>query len=164
MLITLSKNSWHYKYYTWVHGEKPYHKSICPYFWEILFTVLTTPLTLFIKGLIFLIKLICDSRAGDAIGEFFVRPAVAKTSNVIRNTLIGLFFLWMAIIIGFGLYFFFTTHPLGEIFIIIAITLGVIAVLFGVIIVGVYFDTWNLITGMAYGIKNKVCPMLTFKD
>lgn len=167
MLITLSKNSWHYKYYTWVYGERPEHKSICPYFWGILFTVLITPLTLFVKGIGFLIELIGDSRAGDAMGDFFERPAVAKTANVIGTILMGLFILFMALIIGSGLYHLFTTHTIGDAFTIIGIIVGVLAAFFGIIVAGIYFftsDTWDLITGMAYGIKNKVCPMLKFKD
>lgn len=95
------------------------------------------------------------------------RPVVRKVSNfigwVIVVAMLGLF----AIILGFAIYTLFTTHTIGGAFAIIGIILGVFAVGIGILLAVCYFftsDTWDLIKGMAYGLKNKVCPMLTFKD
>lgn len=52
--ITLNKNSWHFKYYSSLVSDTA-PKSLCPYFWTMVFLIMISPITaiswLFIKTL-----------------------------------------------------------------------------------------------------------------
>ena len=59
MLVSLSRHSWHSKYYNFVKGYYPTYefKSLCPYFWTIVSFILLLPVILIWKGLKLLSKL-----------------------------------------------------------------------------------------------------------
>lgn len=46
--IVLSKNSWHFKFLTWVWGEKPKYTNFCPYFWLTIASILLVWVKLFV--------------------------------------------------------------------------------------------------------------------
>ena len=42
--MKISKQSWHYRYITWL--EFPAPNNLCTYFWVVVFIVVTTPIVL----------------------------------------------------------------------------------------------------------------------
>ena len=50
-LYKFSKNAWHVKLFKWIYGTDPTKtfKTMCPYFWSFVFTILFLPLILLIK-------------------------------------------------------------------------------------------------------------------
>ena len=50
MEIKLNKNSWHFKYYSYVVSDNP-PKTLCPYFWTMLLIIVLTPLLLIVWAL-----------------------------------------------------------------------------------------------------------------
>lgn len=162
-MIVLSRKSWHYGFNTWCWGEKPTTKSLCPYFWATLLGVVLSPLILLFKGLMYLIEMWTFSTASDKLDNFMDRQAVKKVGNFFFWLIFGGLCLFHVTFLGAAFYHLFSTYSVLDAFKII----GIVAVGFGIIIGICYFftsDTWDMIKGMAYGIKNKVCPMLTFKD
>jgi lipopolysaccharide/colanic/teichoic acid biosynthesis glycosyltransferase len=55
MNITLKKDSWHFKIYSKVLSDKA-PKSLCPYFWQWVVIILTSPILILIQIMIFLSK------------------------------------------------------------------------------------------------------------
>lgn len=50
-LYTFKKTSWHVKLFTWIYGESPVkiYKSMCPYFWTYVLTLIFLPFILIFK-------------------------------------------------------------------------------------------------------------------
>jgi MFS family permease len=57
MNITLNKNSWHFKIYSKVISNTP-PKSLCPYFWSMVFIIAFSPYFLLTHGFSYLFQMI----------------------------------------------------------------------------------------------------------
>lgn len=184
MEVSLSRKSWHARYYNFVKGHYPTYdfKSLCPYFWTILSLVLLLPLILLWKGFKYLtvkpITKVLDRRMDKILSEPYKRKEPSKLSKWYEknNSLIG---KWVG-----RLYFGFMGLMLLIAFVGLIIKLfqdkgawmGIVYIFawVGFITIGVFSiwglisffetDTWKIIRGMVYSVKNKVCPMITWED
>jgi hypothetical protein len=171
MLVNLSKNSWHSKYYNFVKGYYPTYefKSLCPYFWTIVSFILLSPVILLWKvfGAIAIkpIKKTINSSSDKGPNKFFKwyekkGPNIDKWFGRIYFGFLGLMFLFL-IVVGLIQLFKEKGAWMGLVYIfawIGATGIGIFTV-FGIVN---FFetDTWGIIKGMIYSVKNKVCPMI----
>ena len=53
-LYTFSTNSWHVQFFKWIWGTNPVHRfeTMCPYFWTYVITIISLPLILMVKGIL----------------------------------------------------------------------------------------------------------------
>ena len=178
MQVSLSRNSWHSQFYRWVVGYYPTYefKSLCPYFWTILFYLLCSPLILIWKGIMGTIKLFSkskivkrkntkpkkepsklsqwydknDKKIGDWIGYFWLGIMLLMLLIVIVGSFIdslGKNGLWMTLVYTFSI--------IGALVTSFFVIWGIITIF--------ETETWRMIKGMSYSIKNKVCPMIEWK-
>ena len=187
MLVNLSRNSWHSKYYNFVKGYYPTYefKSLCPYFWTIVSFILLLPVILLWKGLKSLLKLTVKPVqtaivhiVGKAVSEPYVKKEPSKFSKWFKrndraiNKWFGriyfgsLLLMFLVVVVG-GIIQLFKQKGawLGLVYIFSCI--GVIAILFLIVWVIVEFfssDTWEIVKGMWYSVKNKVCPMIKWDE
>jgi hypothetical protein len=183
MLVNLSRTSWHSKYYNFVKGYYPTYefKSLCPYFWTIVSFILLLPVILLWKGLKSLLKLTVKPiqkaiihGVGKAVSEPYVKKEPSKFSKWFKRNEITIG-KWVG-----RIYFGFLA--IAALVILVAATIqlfkdkgawmglvyifawiGVLATSVFTIFGIVHFfetDTWDMIKGMGYSIKNKVCPMI----
>ena len=68
MEIKLNKNSWHFKYYSFVISNQP-PKTLCPYFWSVVLIMVLSPFILIITALGYVAKLI--EKFAEYIGQYF---------------------------------------------------------------------------------------------
>ena len=188
MEVSLSRNSWHAKYYNFVKGHYPTYdfKSLCPYFWTMVTLILLLPAILIWKGIKSIVKgtvksagnVIASSvdkvfsqpikphkapskfskwysRNGDKIGEWF--------SKIYLIT-VGLMALTL-LIVGIVTLFQENGAWLGFVYIFAFIGAFVSLVLLIWMVISFFeTDSWKMIKGMIYSTKNKVCPMITWKN
>lgn len=183
MLVNLSRNSWHSKYYKFVKGYYPTYefKSLCPYFWTIVGFILLLPVILLWKGIKSLSRLTIKPiqkaivyGVGKAVSEPYENKEPNKLSKwFIRNErtinkwfgriYFGFLVLILLIMIVAGIIQLFKDRGAWMAFVYIFSFIGVLGTLtFSVFGLVQFFetDTWNMIKGMGYSIKNKVCPMI----
>jgi len=186
MLVHLSETSWHSRFYKLVKGVYPTYefKSLCPYFWTIVFYILCSPLILVWKILklvlnFLVVKPICrmiDRSILKSINKPYKEPTKFEKWWDKHGGTIGKWVgrIWISIIIalallvlGFAVYDLF--HKKGVwlgliyLFAVIGITTTLILIIFGIL----EFkdsDTWRMIKGMGYSVKNKVCPMIKWDE
>lgn len=181
MQVSLSKNSWHAQYYNWVKGYYPTYefKSLCPYFWTIVSFILLSPVfvlwklikSLTVKPITKVIERSVDKslskphkepnkfskwydRNDKKIGNFFAYTYFGGMLLILLIVLIGLLMesvtkngVWMTLVYTFAI-------------------IGGLVTLFFVIwgIMHIFeTETWRMIKGMSYSVKNKVCPMIEWK-
>jgi len=53
--VSLNKNSWHFKYYSFVVSDTP-PKTLCPYFWTMIALIFMSPLIGLISSFVFIHK------------------------------------------------------------------------------------------------------------
>ena len=188
MEVSLSRNAWHSKYYNFVKGHYPTYdfKSLCPYFWTMVSLILLSPVIVSWKVIKMIIKrpvksvgnVIASSvdkvfsqpikprkepskfskwydRNGEKIGEWFGKIYLI-TMGLIALTLL---------IVGIVILFQEKGAWLG--FVYIFTIIGGLVSLFSLIWLVISFfetDIWKMIKGMMYSTKNKVCPMITWKN
>jgi hypothetical protein len=173
MLVNLSKNSWHSELYNYVKGNYPTYdfKSLCPYFWTIVSYLLLLPVIVLWKVLKSLLSepikkgiLLAIDRIPSKIQS---KKEPSKFSKLFRKIIpkiyfgaLGLFALTILIMALIQLF-----REKGAwvsfvyIFAWIGVTVTTIFVTWGIISL-FETDTWKMIKGMSYSIKNKVCPMI----
>jgi hypothetical protein len=187
MEISLSRHSWHAKYYNFVKGYYPTYefKSLCPYFWTIVTLILLSPVIVIWKVLKPLIKGTIKS-AGNVIaisvGKVLSQPSKPRKKPskfskwYDRNGkkigewfgkiyLITMGLIALIVMIGSIVNMFHVTGAwLGFVY-IFAIIGGLVSLILLIWMVISFFETdsWKMIKGMIYSTKNKVCPMLTWK-
>jgi hypothetical protein len=183
MQVSLSRHSWHAQYYKWVKGYYPTYefKSLCPYFWTLVSFIFLLPVFLLWKGMKLLLKTTVNpiqkgivSVVGKAVSEPYEKKEPSKVRQWFTKNdkkigkwfgriyfgLLGLMFL--IVLIGSIIELFQKQGAwLGFIYIfafIGAFTTSIF-VIWGLIS---FFETdvWNIIKGMVYSTKNKVCPMI----
>jgi hypothetical protein len=181
MLVNLSRSSWHSKYYNFVKGYYPTYefKSLCPYFWTIVTLILLLPVILIWKGFKTLIvsptKKIVKITKKEPKNKPYKEPTKfikwcqrndSKITKGFQYLYFGLMGGLLVLMITAGLYDLFSTKGflMGLIYIfagIGALTTSVLSI-WGIIS---FFETdsWKMIKGMSYSIKNKVCPMITWE-
>jgi hypothetical protein len=190
MLVNLSRNSWHSKYYNFVKGSYPTYKfkSLCPYFWTIVSFILLSPVILIWKGLKLLLKLAVQpiqkaiiNGVGRAVSEPYepyVRKKPSKFSKWFKKNESAIGKWGGRIYFGFlgFMTLFVLTMGIIQLFkqkgawlglVYIFSWIGVIATTFLVVWVLVEFfssDTWEMVKGMGYSVKNKVCPMIKWDE
>lgn len=184
MLVNLSKNSWHSKYYNFVKGYYPSFKSLCPYFWTIVSLIVFSPLILFWKGLRFIGDKLCDvylkhikrnqnkplKKTESSKSKSWIKINQKKVDNIIEwivKTIVITFSLFGLFIILLAIYDLFNKKGLMVGFAIIFSIIGVIASIIGITWGLLSFgdsDTWKMIKGMIYSVKNKVCPMIKWDN
>lgn len=182
MKVSLSRESWHAKYYNFVKGYYPTYefKSLCPYFWTIVSFILLSPLIVTWKGLkLLLVKpvvKVIEYRMDKSLSRPYKEPSklskwyskndssIGKWVGRLYFSLMGL--LLLIVLVGSLIKLFQDKGAwMGIIYIfawIGGITTGVFSI-WGIIS---FFetDTWTMIRGMVYSVKNKVCPMITWED
>lgn len=188
MLVNLRKNSWHSKYYNFVKGYYPTYqfKSLCPYFWTIVSFILLLPVILLWKGIKSLLKLTVKPiqkaivyGVGKAVSEPYEpnkKKEPSKFSKWFRKNeenigkwggriYFGFLLLMLLVVLVGGIIQLFKEKGAWQGIVIIFAWIGVITTSF-LSIWGVmsFFetDTWQMIKGMGYSIKNKVCPMISW--
>lgn len=185
MEISLSKQSWHARYYNWVKGYYPTYefKSLCPYFWTILTLVLLSPVIVLWKVFNKLMVKSTDNVISYLVKESFNQPSKPRKESskfskwydrrgekivewfskvyLITMGLIALIVIISSIVIlfqekGAWLGFVYIFAIIGGITTFILSLWGIIS----------FFETdsWKMIKGMMYSTKNKVCPMITWKN
>jgi hypothetical protein len=181
MLVNLSRSSWHSKYYNFVKGYYPTYefKSLCPYFWTIVTLILLLPVILIWKGFKTFVVTPTKKIAKVVKKEPKYKPYKEPTKFVkwcqkndskitkgFQYLYFGLMGGLLVLMLSVGVYNLFSTEGflMGVIYIfagIGALTTTVLTV-WGIIS---FFetDTWTMIKGMSYSIKNKVCPMITWE-
>jgi hypothetical protein len=176
MQVLLSKNSWHAQYYNWVKGYYPTYefKSLCPYFWTIVSFVLLSPVFILWKGFKSLVKLtekpiekIIVSTVGKPtkIGKWYERNE-KKISKFFGYAYFGFMMLLLIIVLIGSFIQSIEKYGLGMTLVFTFAMVGALVTLFFVIwgIISIFeTDTWRMIKGMSYSIKNKVCPMIEWK-
>jgi len=187
MLENLSRNSWHSKYYNFVKGYYPTYefKSLCPYFWTIVSFILLLPVILLWKGLKLLLRLTVKPVqtaivhiVGKAVSEPYVKKEPSKFSKWFKRNdrainkwfgkiYFGSLLLMLLVVVVGGIIQLFKQKGawLGLVYIFSCI--GVITILFLIVWVIVEFfgsDTWEIVKGMGYSVKNKVCPMIKWDE
>lgn len=185
MEISLSRHSWHAKYYNFVKGYYPTYefKSLCPYFWTILTLLLLSPVIVLWK----VFNKLAIKPVGSAI-NYTIHKALSQPSKPRKEPskfskwydrrrekigewfgevyLITMGLIALIVIIGSIVALFQEKGAwLGFIY-IFAIIGGIttfILSLWGIIS---FFETetWKVIKGMSYSAKNKVCPMITWEE
>ena len=185
MEVSLSRNSWHAKYYNFVKGYYPTYefKSLCPYFWTILTLILLSPVIVLWK----VFNKLVIKPVGSAI-NYTIHKALSQPSKPRKEPskfskwydrrrekigewfgkvyLITMGLIALIVIIGSIIVLFQEKGAwLGFIY-IFAIIGGIttfILSLWGIIS---FFETetWKMIKGMSYSAKNKVCPMITWEE
>lgn len=188
MEISLSRNSWHAKYYNFVKGHYPTYdfKSLCPYFWTMVTLILLLPVILIWKSVKSIVKGTVKSVGNviaSSVDKVFSQPIKphkepTKFSKWYdRNGYkIGEWFarfylytmgliLLIATITSIVLLFQEKGTWLAFIYIfaIIGSVVSVVSLTWGVM---TFFETetWRMIKGMMYSTKNKVCPMINWKS
>ena len=180
MLVNLSRNSWHSKYYNFVKGNYPTYdfKSLCPYFWTIVSYLLLSPVIVFWK--------IFKALTVKPIQKAIYRGVEKSLSEPYKRKEPSKFWKWYEknddnIGKWFGrIYFGF----LG--LIVVVVIIGAIIQLFndkgacmgiiyifawiGALVTSVFViwgiisffetDAWRAVKGMSYSVKNKVCHMI----
>lgn len=183
MQVSLSRHSWHARYYKWVKGYYPTYefKSLCPYFWTLVSFIFLLPIFLLWKGVKLTLKSIVNpiqkgivSVVGKAVSEPYEKKEPSKVRQWFTKNdkkidewfgriyfgLLG--FIFLIVVVGSIINLFQEKGAwLGFIYIfafIGAFTTSVF-IIWGLIS---FFesDTWNIVKGMAYSTKNKVCPMI----
>lgn len=180
MLVNLSRNSWHSKYYNFVKGNYPTYdfKSLCPYFWTIVSFILLSPVILTWKLIKHLtvkpIQKAIVSGVGEALSETYESKEPNKFfkwwdkhgDNIekwFQRVYFGMLGLVGLIIIIAALVQLFkekgTWMGFVYIFAWIGVILTTVFTTYGIIS---FFetDTWSMIKGMGHSFKNKVCPMI----
>lgn len=192
MLVNLSKKSWHAKYYKWVTGYYPTYKfkSLCPYFWTIVLYVVSSPVILlwelsgkildyvFVKPLEMVDKQIRKRSFEKRLKSQSLEKKESKIRtwwnkndekilNIISNIWTGLILLGILSWILYGAYKIYTKEGGLYLLVFICCLVGAFTILF-LIISGIlaFFDsqTWDMIKGMIYSVKNKVCPMIKWEE
>lgn len=177
MIINLSRASWHANYYKWVKGNYPTYqfKSLCPYFWTIVFLILCFPLILVLKTLGTIKRVIPIKKSTKRYSELDKEQTkFSKWWNKNQDLIvkwfgriwIGVMCLFLILSLGFLVYDLFHKKGfyLGLIYIlsIVGATTLFFLLTFGIF---QFFDSdiWKMIRGMAYSVKNKVCPMIKWE-
>lgn len=113
--ISLNKNSWHYRYYSWVLCKDSTPKTLCPYFWTMVVLVLFLPVVLFIKliGMLFnffdkrhsekLYKKLLDENY-DYEKERAKSRKIDKVIEIIGKVVTGFILLCLVTLLGLALY------------------------------------------------------------
>jgi len=185
MEVSLSRNSWHAKYYNFVKGHYPTYefKSLCPYFWTILTLVLLSPVIVLWK----VFNKLAIKPVGSAI-NYTIHKALSQPSKPRKepskiskwydrnDKKIGDWFgkiylitmgLISLIILIVGIVTLFQENGAWLGFVYIFAFIGGFVSLF-LLIWGVISlsdtDTWKMIRGMIYSTKNKVCPMIKWDE
>lgn len=187
MQVSLSRKSWHARYYNWVKGYYPTYefKSLCPYFWTIISFILLLPVFLVWKGIKLALKTTVNPIqkgivyvVGKSVSEPYkkkepgkVRQWFSRNDKKIGVWYARLYFGFMGLVlltvlVGSTIKLFQEKGAwLGFIYIfafIGAFTTSVF-IIWGIIS---FFetDTWRMIKGMSYSAKNKVCPMIKWDN
>lgn len=184
MLVNLSRNSWHSKYYNFVKGNYPTYdfKSLCPYFWTIVSYILLSPVIIFwkvfkaltvkpIQKAIFrsVDKALSEpyekkepskfwkwwEKNDDKIGEWFGRIYFGFLGLIVVVVIIGSI-IQLFKDKGAWMGFVFLFAWIGALTSLIFVTWGLVS----------FFETdvWRAIKGMSYSVKNKVCPMIKWEQ
>jgi hypothetical protein len=185
--INFNVNSWHFKYYKYVTGNsKP--KTLCPYFWTLLFII---PFSFFIVPIILLIKLIgyswekseqkeeekLSKMSRSEQNDYFINKRKRELRKERIGTILGKVFLWT--LISFGALVIIITiittkfNPIfwKELFLVIGIlgTICLVIWLLTKLIVG--FSKWVKNTSgyqiFVRGINawyDKSCPLIKWEE
>lgn len=186
MLVHLSRKSWHAKYYKWVKGYYPTYKfkSLCPYFWTLVFFILCFPLILLWKVITSVLILTVaepignyiDTRLKKKYNKPYKEPSKFRkwwdrNEDVIGKWIgriwIGFLIGLILFIIGLGIYSLFVEKgaKMGLIYIFAFIGLCTFSAVVGYGIV-TFSDSefWRIMKGMGYSVKNKACPMIKWDE
>ena len=185
MLVTISDKSWSSKYYKWVTGvnASKRFKSLCPYFWTLFVYIVFSPFILTIKGIGYLfenllIKPMVKKLEKDFDNSNFRSKKQSKVSEwwddkgdtvleYFGKTMMVFFILFVVFILVLS---FIDTVRKSGLFMTLVYFFAIIGAIgtFTLVSVGIgsFFesDTWNIIKGMFYSVKNKVCPIIKWTD
>ena len=191
--VNLSKSAWHTKFYKWATGKSVKWNNLCPYFWSLVSLLLISSLILLWKivktvfnGAVSGVKYV-DSvvpkakktnstkkvktkkpKSNEELKRKEKRADVAKTVfNWIGYVFVGLYFLWVFVLIVMGFIKLFTSCGALMAFVYIFAFIGVIAFLVLIsFLLGSYFqsDTHSMVVGIFRAKKQKYCPHINWRD
>lgn len=151
MKIELRKNSWHSNLYLWTFDADSLPKSLCNYFWALLFAIVSIPLTMW------------------SLPQTWMKIRPNNYLVRLAQSLLTLFFLGILMLLVMA----FIEKPIEMlksvgVFFAVAITiiLGVFAY-FGVRHTGTKIastDTYKIVSGQAGSVKKKICPQIDWKQ
>lgn len=183
MLVNLSQNSWHSKYYNFVKGYYPTYefKSLCPYFWTIVSFIVLLPVILLWKLFKFValkpIKKAIIKGVDKALSEpyeqkkpnkFFVwwEKNDDKIGDWFGKIYFGILGLVVLVVLVGSIIQLFKDKGAWMGFVFIFACIGVLTTLIFVTWAVISFfetDWWKIVKGMGYSFKNKVCPMIKWE-
>jgi hypothetical protein len=183
MEVSLRKQSWHYRLNQWSLDSEPKLWSLCPYFWLTVWHLFTAvPRVILRYFLLYPMEWVIvprgqrswDKQPVSAFEPNTQRSNVAdflyKAENTLRKV-IGYLVLGAVIAIFIlSIVLMFINDDWFKVLITFGLILGLWLVLM-VLFIGLAWmrskiretDTWNALSGMAYSIKNKICPAINWK-
>jgi len=185
MEVSLSRSSWHANYHNFVKGYYPTYefKSLCPYFWTILTLILLSPVIVLWKVIKRLVIKPIGGTINHTIHKALSQPSkprkepskfskwydrngkkIGEWCGKIYIITMGLMALTLLIV---GIVTLFQKNGAWLGFVYIFAIIGGFVSLFSLIWMVISFfetDIWKMIKGMIYSAKNKVCPMITWKN
>lgn len=180
-MYKLNKNSNSAKFYKWIWGtDVTQFKTMCPYFWKYVLTILFLPFILSAKFIYFImpakkkvaksLDYVAESKVGQVTGTVFTKVAEQEkvwsvTGKILKWTYftgIGLVVILMLILLGVA----FFQNPVGGL-----ATVGGIVLVFGGIAGLIYvFDEYSIVSkikypfklfgNMIYSLYKNVCPLI----
>ena len=179
-MYNLKTTSLSSRFYSWIwNTEISNFKTMCPYFWSYVLTILFLPLILIIKGLVNLLPkskkvekamdYVAESKFGDLASKIF-KPS--RFWDVLGNICKWMFFIFVGAIIlgmicaiGYGIY----ENPFR-----VLLTIGLMVGGASILILIVYlFSEYDLLSKIAYPFKlfgnmiyslyKNVCPLIKWE-
>ena len=155
MQVNFSRESWHRRFHGAIYDDKPAPENLCPYFWQVVLSLVTFPLILpgFLAG-----RFLSFDPMGAAFKYFF--SGIFYFVNI---------FLWGIGHDGFGINNFVLAWMAGA---------GVLLAFLATIAAAAYLgraltnlrkrdasesDETPLVSAKIYAWKNKVCPRINWK-
>ena len=184
MEVTLRENSWHYRLNRWSLESDPNFWSLCPYFWLTLWHIFTFPFRVIGRYCILrpmewlLVPRGQRSWETPAFTSAFEKPKPLskayrisiKLENIARKSIGYLILAACILIFGISIYMMIIKNEWLEVLVTFGFIIGLWVVLMAFVIGLVWLkskitetDTWNALSGMAYSIKNKICPAINWK-
>ena len=180
-MYNLKSTSLSSRFYSWIwNTEISNFKTMCPYFWSYVLTIIFLPLILIIKGLVSLLPkskkvdkaldYVAGSKFGDLASKIFkpsrFRDFLGSACKWVFFIFVGAFILFMLYAIGFAVY----KDPFGVILVVFSVVGGA-----SILILIVYlFSEYDLFSKIAYPFKlfgnmiyslyKNMCPLIKWEN
>ena len=191
MQVSLSKESWHYRYYKFASDSDYTPSSLCPYFWGLVFLIVSAPIIFPIRALIkfqearLLKELEISQNQFEGMNleewrEHQKEKAIAREKSEQKRVFWGKFFFWAVIVGGsativWSLILYAREKGWAQAIAIMVVTLGALGTMYLVMWLilerGGALGRWiretslyNLIGGMVSSAYERACPIINWKE